>query len=518
MIEYIYFVKCPNCDDEPFYFFDEAKEFALGCLSEKPIITQIEVNRNDFGECTDSNDLGTIWSWEETMSDVDSESEPTAFSKDDIQVDYDPETDPEFLSLSDKLDEIPDNFRKPIPDDMTIEDLVEEMEENEDEVECTWCEDLFDKSDCRYEVDLGWLCSRCEAAIKSRGEPLTFRENNYWDFLDEAHDPFDHHDPDYDEDVLVDYAADQIDNAKDERYDDAIDELAENSLEEDYKYLALVDDAKARILDSFRNSYPEFARFITGDTVSVNLYIRSKTASGYANVGKVTDFVVTDRTVEIEFEKNGYTHYVDIDTALAGTDRIFGSLARTMPTYKVVRALRDTIRQLNTEYRNVTGLRDRNAAATLTDEIANEFKEHIISIKYVIPMSDYTLEDMPNDEFFDEYAERACEKLVQIRESFFMWPYADEALAAGMVEDRVIYNKNGDAVDTNKYIATQWRAEGKIYFDCAVDQLSKEAQDVIDACKVGGSVTNDLNSKSIDCIRLSKVLIERFRDVKFYEK
>jgi hypothetical protein len=60
------------------------------------------------------------------------------------------------------------------------------MEENEDTVECTWCEDLFDKSECRYEVNLGWLCSRCEAAIKSRGETLTFKENNYWDFLDES--------------------------------------------------------------------------------------------------------------------------------------------------------------------------------------------------------------------------------------------------------------------------------------------------------------------------------------------
>jgi hypothetical protein len=76
--------------------------------------------------------------------------------------------------------------RKPIPEGMTIEQLVEEMEENEDTVECTWCNDLFDKSECRKEVDLGWLCSRCEAAIKSRGETLTFRENNYWDFLDEA--------------------------------------------------------------------------------------------------------------------------------------------------------------------------------------------------------------------------------------------------------------------------------------------------------------------------------------------
>lgn len=187
MIQYIYFVKCPECEDEPFDFFNDAKNYALGCLSKKPVITQIEVNRNDFGECVDSSDLGTIWSWEDEAKITDAEPAKAIFTTDDF-TDYDPDNDPEFTELDNSLDDIPDNFRKPIPADMTIKDLVEAMEENEDEVECTWCEELFDKSECRYEVDLGWLCSRCEAAIKSRGEPLTFRENDYWDSLDEKVD------------------------------------------------------------------------------------------------------------------------------------------------------------------------------------------------------------------------------------------------------------------------------------------------------------------------------------------
>lgn len=187
MIQYIYFVKCPNCEDEPFDFFNEAKEYALGRLSQKPIITQIEVDRNDFGECVDSSDLGTIWSWEDMMKETDAEPAVSIFTKDDL-VDFDPGCDREFADLDNSLDDVPDNFRKPIPDGMTIEELVEEMEENEDTVECTWCEELFGKSECRYEVNLGWLCGRCEAAIKSRGEPLTFRENSYWDFLDENAD------------------------------------------------------------------------------------------------------------------------------------------------------------------------------------------------------------------------------------------------------------------------------------------------------------------------------------------
>ena len=348
MLEYIYFVKCPNCEDEPFSFFNEAKEFAMSCLSKKPIITQVEVDRNDFGECQDSCDLGTVWSWEELMGDVSSEAEPTAFSKADT-LECDDCFDQEFDSLDNSLDSVPDNFRKPVtenikitnnqpaqkksiedltaelqdfiasselteaksldksitivglnwllknlmkltsdkqredffvnhfeqdfrewlpseirdelaapplylnltklawikyldlyrmnikawikrwetsfrdngnlqinlkdypevfvnpdrivatmqteqsqrkpvPADMSIEDLVEAMEENEDEVECTWCNELFGKDQCRKEVDLGWLCDRCQAAIKSRGEPLTFRENDYWDFLDESTD------------------------------------------------------------------------------------------------------------------------------------------------------------------------------------------------------------------------------------------------------------------------------------------------------------------------------------------
>lgn len=384
MVTYIYFVKCPNCDDEHFDFFDDAKDFALGHLSQKPIITQTEVCRNDFGECTDSADLGTVWSWKDIMdNDLDSESlsenaiKAGGFRTDgyrtalacydsddfDINVEFGMQDEEEYevedqlyllrpgqtvadlvvylsrecgftsiyvygetsatraemrtatrfttvpgnhdyrhygtiadrlveectkkghptktvfskaetFGISEGIDDFDDfdigpqideftnpldfddsstdilwvaenlaggdivaacwsdsestahniltaafrertggdpedcyiyqaetsdvehinanpellvesQERKPIPDGMTIDQLVEEMEENEDTVECTWCEELFDKSECRKEVNLGWLCSRCEAAIKSRGEPLTFRENNYWDFLDE---------------------------------------------------------------------------------------------------------------------------------------------------------------------------------------------------------------------------------------------------------------------------------------------------------------------------------------------
>jgi hypothetical protein len=104
------------------------------------------------------------------MAKPDPVTAQSTFSKQDLAC-KDVDNDPEFAALDNSVD-----FRRPVPADMSIEDLVEEMEENEDTVECKWCDELFDKSECRYEVDMGWLCDRCQQAIKSRGEQLAFVE------------------------------------------------------------------------------------------------------------------------------------------------------------------------------------------------------------------------------------------------------------------------------------------------------------------------------------------------------
>lgn len=174
MIEYIYFVKCPNCEDEHFYFFNDAKECAMSQLSKKPIITQTEVNRNDFGECTDSCDLGTVWSWEDMMKDVPADPEQTTFAKADT-LECNNCFDPEFDELDNSLE--PTEVRKPVPADMSIDDLVEAMEVNEDDVECRSCKELFDKSECIYDKDYrGWLCSACQRAVVDHGGDLNIGE------------------------------------------------------------------------------------------------------------------------------------------------------------------------------------------------------------------------------------------------------------------------------------------------------------------------------------------------------
>ena len=252
MIEYIYFVKCPNCEDEHFYFFKDAEAHALGCLDKKPIITQVEVNRNDFGECTDSCDLGTIWSWEDQCRVTEAEPAKSVFTRDDLKQYYNPACDPEFSKLDNSVDfdieddsistigdaidflvkdeeeaiagyekvkdatkdfdvenkqEILDTLdhikaeeeehieeleallnqdkleiKKPIPADMTIESLVEAMEENEDFVECKECYNLAEKAKCT-KTSIGYVCEACGGTLK---EDMSDKPNIDLDkFLDE---------------------------------------------------------------------------------------------------------------------------------------------------------------------------------------------------------------------------------------------------------------------------------------------------------------------------------------------
>lgn len=104
MITYTYIVRCPECEDEFFDFFDEAKDFAMGCLTKKPIITQTEVQRNDFGECTDHCDLGTVWSWEDMMrKETAAEPATSVFTKDDLKCMSDGK-DPEFDNIDNSVD------------------------------------------------------------------------------------------------------------------------------------------------------------------------------------------------------------------------------------------------------------------------------------------------------------------------------------------------------------------------------------------------------------------------------
>jgi hypothetical protein len=44
----------------------------------------------------------------------------------------------------------------------------------DNEAICSWCGEIFDKTDLQEELNLGLLCDGCIRAIESRGETLNF--------------------------------------------------------------------------------------------------------------------------------------------------------------------------------------------------------------------------------------------------------------------------------------------------------------------------------------------------------
>ena len=440
MIEYIYFVKCPNCDDEHFDFFDDAKSCAMSRLTQKPIITQVEVERNDNRECVGSSDLGTVWSWEDMMQDMPEENELTTFTKSET---FDCGDDFFNCEFDDSLDTVPDNFRKPgltedaeftdncvyldygtkitkeklydllvtqghevevnigdqehydkqfsdgsrysdsyltlnmnadgtfdvyewdhsddgdstdgefdftstsfdefwdelvdyapdcfinssirkpVPADMTIESLVEEMEEHEDTVECKVCEELYDKSSCRIDEKLGWVCEGCSS--KSLTEAYTFANL-----------------------VRVPDAKEQI------------------------MAVAAADERAVDYLDELNNTFRKPARAAIVDGGAV---------------GNVVDFAVNGTTIDVFLDRGaGRQMTLELDRIMNGGFFRAG-LQRTCPAYKVLAAIRDAARLVNRNNAITAAERGARQVAAADAEVlqylrdnpnvAEELKQHI---------------------------------------------------------------------------------------------------------------------------------------------
>lgn len=75
-----------------------------------------------------------------------------------------------------------DFFKEIPPEELSIIDQLgyELREVNGEVAQCQWCGDVTEFTDegGRCETDLGWLCNRCIAALKSRGEELHFEDED----------------------------------------------------------------------------------------------------------------------------------------------------------------------------------------------------------------------------------------------------------------------------------------------------------------------------------------------------
>ena len=77
-------------------------------------------------------------------------------------------------SCSDELNES-EHFT---PEEMKEYEVDEEgIDENGEQwIHCNWCEEVYPVSECKKELNLGWLCDRCQDALWSRGERPVYDE------------------------------------------------------------------------------------------------------------------------------------------------------------------------------------------------------------------------------------------------------------------------------------------------------------------------------------------------------
>jgi hypothetical protein len=605
LLEYAYFVKCPNCADEQFNAFEDAKNCAMGCLSKQPIITQVEICRNDFGECTDSSDLGTIWSWEDTMRDVTTDDTCSTFSKsetidcdntdyfncefddldkvpdnycrpaglteemsdfqakfinrlprltkaefsslldsqngDELRIFYgdprepgvrsreifvsnfegpyevtyvdfnymDDYEDPEPLETFNSLDELWDymvnlmedadyspeyNFvqeqssRTPVPEDMSIDDLVEAMEENEDDVECKRCTELFDKSECVYDKDYrGWLCSGCQRAVFDHGADISI-----------GHAP------------LEEAAVRPQGNPR-------------PRLTHTYRNIirySTPEAAREAIYLSLETAPYPVPMMVRGEGLDADFEekIYMSTSNAYNKVtGKVTDFFIKeDGTIEVLVVKNNREYRMPMKYALRdntkfNTEELLIAICQGAMQYDL--SVRPTAAE-----RGARQVAERDEAVLQmlrgNDAVARELRDHIVDIEFLIPLDDdyeYTLDSS------DEAYEAACNRLERIQTRFNNLPgdIAARAVAAGLVKNRVI--TPGTKV---RHVAQRWQPECTVYFDCELGTIPK-CKDMIEASQVATMVTDEranlTHATSASCYRLAVALIRYFNnDVEFF--
>lgn len=152
-------------------FTDEqaAIEYARKNAAELTYVDKVEVLLDDDGEVEDEFGSETIW----VYSDEETATESEEDYWDDLATMYDEEEAGKH-DLGDTT----------WFESVNAAELVETLEENEDEVECKECFDLFPKADC-IKVDLGYICPTCaEGGTVSEDEIFKIDFPEYEKFSD----------------------------------------------------------------------------------------------------------------------------------------------------------------------------------------------------------------------------------------------------------------------------------------------------------------------------------------------
>lgn len=158
MVAYKYVVHSDADENNIYDEFDtqaEAVAYAKEHADSMTYVDKIEVEINDFGEVVDEYGKERIWSYLDESAAKCEEHKPDSWgqAKADIEKFFEKE-DKEDAQHAPKLD----------ADD--VDGIVEALEENESEVECKGCFELFPKESC-VKTAHGYMCKGCAAMSES---------------------------------------------------------------------------------------------------------------------------------------------------------------------------------------------------------------------------------------------------------------------------------------------------------------------------------------------------------------
>jgi hypothetical protein len=347
--------------------------------------------------------------------------------------------------------------------DMTIESLVEAMEENEDTVECKVCEELYEKAKCHKDPTVGWVCENCDSTLLT--ERYVF--NNF----------------------------------------------------------ARIPDAKEQIILTAIASHPELAEFLDDLDFTIKKPARASLVRGaFAGVGNVTDFTVDGDIINVTLVRDPSRpagQQLELDTLMNGGFFPSG-LNRTCPAYKVLSAIRDAAREVNR--RAAPGRAERAAErhvsnveavlATLRGnaEAANELRDHITNMVFEVPLSDTYEFDLDGE---DPDYENACTRIERLQTRFetdISAEFRDILANNGLIKDRSL------AGIKLWHIVQKWGLNCVLSFDCEIGEL--EARGLIEDAQITSKVTDkriDLtHATSVNCYMLAVALIRYFNDPLFF--